>query len=90
MICLVPAALLYPLSSVSILRIAELPRGDYPLPDFVRVDYVCLEDPREFRFDDSDVCFREQWQNGSGEQKRKAVVPCPFHGRFMRDRRSLR
>ena len=82
MIRLVLPVVLSLLFSASILAAAELPREEYPRPDFIRADWHCLNGPREFQLDDSDVGLREQWQNGSREFKQRIIVPYPFQSRL--------
>ncbi len=81
MICPVLTAVSRPLSTASILAVAESPQAQGLLPDFVRPGCLWLNGPKQFEFDDNDMELREQWQNGSRQIRQRTVVPYPIESR---------
>ncbi len=57
---------------------AALPRPEFPNPQFERRDWVNLNGPWQFGFDDGNVGLREGWHAGGGRFDRTIVVPFAF------------
>jgi beta-galactosidase/beta-glucuronidase len=55
----------------------DVPRPEYPRPQFVRREWLNLNGPWEFAFDDSDVGAEEGWHDGRALPQR-IVVPFPY------------
>jgi len=53
----------------------QLPRPDYPRPQFVRAEWLNLNGEWEFAFDDADVGERERWFAGGHAFSRRIQVP---------------
>ncbi len=56
------------------------PRPEYPRPQFRRADWLCLNGPWEFAFDDRDVGLTEGWPERPGLDGR-IVVPFAYQAR---------
>lgn len=59
-----------------------LPRAEYPRPQFVRKDWLCLNGEWEFAFDDSREGEREQWQKSDKAYPRRIKVPFAFQSKL--------
>jgi hypothetical protein len=56
--------------------VPEIPRPEHPRPQFQRADWLTLNGPWEFRFDDLDEgVAAEWWQPGAAGFDRRIVVP---------------
>ncbi len=56
---------------------AELPRSEYPRPQLVRREWLCLNGTWEFAFDDDDAGLKNNWQDGRSLDGR-ITVPFPY------------
>lgn len=56
----------------------NVPRGEYPRPDFVRKHWLSLNGEWNFAFDDNEIGIAEDWVNDPGALGRKIIVPFPF------------
>lgn len=56
----------------------QIPRGEYPQPQFQREQWTSLNGPWEFEFDDSNVGLEEDWVRGSKKFSRSILVPFCF------------
>src|SRR5437762_13630895 len=64
-----------------------LPRAEYPRPQFRRGEWLCLNGPWAFAFDDADAGLRAGWQTpggsfGGDEGPREIVVPFAYQARL--------
>ena len=57
---------------------AELPRAEYPRPQFERADWLNLNGEWEFEWDDADAGLREGWYRGERRLEKRIVVPFAF------------
>jgi beta-galactosidase/beta-glucuronidase len=57
---------------------ATVPRPEFPQPQFERADWVNLNGPWRFAFDDTDVGLKEAWYGGARRFDRQIVVPFAF------------
>lgn len=55
-----------------------VPRPEFPQPQFERKDWLNLNGPWQFAFDDGDVGLKEAWYDGKGRFDRTIVVPFVF------------
>lgn len=55
-----------------------IPRPEYPRPQFVRKEWLNLNGPWEFAFDDADMGEREGWWAGDRPLDRTIVVPFAY------------
>ncbi|MBP7571839.1 MAG: glycoside hydrolase family 2, partial [Acidobacteria bacterium] len=58
-----------------------MPRPEYPRPQFERADWLNLNGPWEFEFDDRNVGLDEGWAAGERQFGRTIVVPFCFESR---------
>ncbi|MGI6543977.1 MAG: glycoside hydrolase family 2 protein [Limnochordia bacterium] len=56
----------------------DLPRSEYPRPDCVRAQWLCLNGPWRFAFDDAHRGLREQWYNRSEPFEHVITVPFAY------------
>ena len=56
-------------------------RPEYPRPQFVREDWLNLNGPWEFDFDDRDIGLAAGWQEASHHLNGEIQVPFPFEAR---------
>jgi beta-galactosidase/beta-glucuronidase len=56
----------------------NLPRSEYPRPDFVRAQWLCLNGPWQFAFDDADCGLYERWYESSASFERIITVPFAY------------
>ena len=54
------------------------PRPEYPRPQFVREDWLNLNGPWEFAFDDDDIGLQAGWSEPERHLAGEILVPCPF------------
>jgi beta-galactosidase/beta-glucuronidase len=57
---------------------AALPRPEFPNPQFERKDWLSLNGPWRFAFDDGNAGLREAWYAGAKRLDRTIVVPFAF------------
>ncbi|WP_396625208.1 glycoside hydrolase family 2 protein [Luteitalea sp.] len=57
---------------------AALPRPEFPNPQFERKDWLSLNGPWRFAFDDGDAGLREGWPSTGKKLDRSIVVPFAF------------
>src|SRR6478609_8648555 len=57
---------------------STLPRPEFPQPQFERKDWVNLNGPWRFAFDDADSGMREAWYGGGRRFDKQIVVPFAF------------
>ncbi len=55
-----------------------IPRSEYPRPQLVRADWLNLNGPWQFEFDDEDRGLRQHWHAPSHRLGREIRVPFPF------------
>jgi len=60
----------------------NLPRPEYPRPDFRRDAWLNLNGLWDFRFDDYDLGESERWYLGEKEFDKKILVPFPFQSKM--------
>lgn len=60
---------------------SEIPRPEYPQPQFEREQWMTLNGQWEFEFDDNDVGLAENWGAGARKFSRTIVVPFCFESR---------
>jgi beta-galactosidase/beta-glucuronidase len=60
---------------------SEIPRPEYPQPQFEREQWMTLNGPWEFEFDDNDVGLTENWGAGARKFSRTILVPFCFESR---------
>jgi beta-galactosidase/beta-glucuronidase len=63
------------------LRAGEIPRPEYPQPQFEREQWMTLNGEWEFEFDDNDVGLTENWSAGARKFSRTILVPFCFESR---------
>ncbi|HUG51971.1 MAG TPA: glycoside hydrolase family 2 TIM barrel-domain containing protein [Vicinamibacteria bacterium] len=61
---------------------AAVPRPEHPRPDRVRADWLSLNGPWSFEFDDADRGRAERWHTGTRAFSRTIVVPYAFQSRL--------
>ena len=61
---------------------AAVPRAEYPQPQFQREQWMTLNGPWEFEFDDANAGVGENWSAGSRKFSRSIVVPYCFESRL--------
>ena len=69
------------LAAVSIAAAQEIPRPEYPQPQFQRADWVNLNGGWEFEFDDANKGLDQDWASGATKFSRKITVPFCFESR---------
>jgi beta-galactosidase/beta-glucuronidase len=60
----------------------EIPRPEYPQPQFEREQWMTLNGRWEFEFDDSDSGLKENWSTGGRKFTRNILVPFCFESRM--------
>ncbi|MGH9632035.1 MAG: hypothetical protein ACRD7E_27335 [Bryobacteraceae bacterium] len=63
---------------VSVAFAQEIPRPEYPQPQFQRELWQSLNGPWEFEFDDKNVGLEEGWAAGTKKFSRDILVPFCF------------
>ncbi len=61
---------------------ADLPRAEYPRPQFERADWLNLNGEWEFQWDDADAGLREGWYRGERRLAKRIVVPFAFQSKL--------
>ena len=57
----------------------NLPRAEYPRPDFVRENFTCLNGEWDFVYDDEDLGLSQKWYQNTGDIfNKKIVVPYTY------------
>ncbi len=57
----------------------NLPRAEYPRPDFERDEFICLNGEWDFAYDDQNTGLSEKWYRDAGEHfDRKIIVPYTY------------
>jgi hypothetical protein len=56
----------------------QVPRPEYPRPDFVRDQWVSLNGPWGFQFDDENTGLSEQWWDGAKARVFARTIQVPF------------
>ncbi|MCS6951472.1 MAG: glycoside hydrolase family 2 TIM barrel-domain containing protein [Bryobacterales bacterium] len=64
--------------NVSLAAGPSIPRPEYPQPQFQREQWLSLNGPWEFEFDDANVGLEENWASGTKKFSRTIVVPFAF------------
>src|SRR5690349_6070984 len=59
----------------------EIPRSEYPQPQFQREQWQSLNGRWEFEFDDRNVGLTEDWASGAHKFTRTIIVPYCFESR---------
>ncbi|HXG33789.1 MAG TPA: glycoside hydrolase family 2 TIM barrel-domain containing protein [Bryobacteraceae bacterium] len=59
-----------------------VPRPEYPQPQFQREQWMSLNGPWEFEFDDANVGLEENWAAGGRKFTRTIVVPFSFESKL--------
>jgi beta-galactosidase/beta-glucuronidase len=57
---------------------AAIPRAEHPRPDFVRADWLTLNGPWQFEFDDANRGLAERWHAGGKAFSKTIQVPYAF------------
>ena len=55
-----------------------IPRAEYPRPQQVRKDWLCINGEWDFAFDDDEQGWLDGWYRTMPENTRKIIVPYPF------------
>ena len=61
---------------------ADIPRAEYPRPQFTRANWLNLNGEWEFQWDAADVGLREGWYRGERRLAKRIVVPFAFQTRM--------
>lgn len=61
---------------------AEIPRPEYPQPQFQREQWLSLNGPWEFEFDDDNAGLKNNWAAGPKKFSRTIVVPFAFESKM--------
>jgi beta-galactosidase/beta-glucuronidase len=61
--------------SASVLMAVEVPRAEYPQPQFQREYWMTLNGPWEFEFDDANAGLEENWFEGNRKFTKSILVP---------------
>src|ERR1700690_783571 len=73
--------LLLTVAAMSLAAAQEIPRPEYPQPQFQRADWVNLNGGWEFEFDDANKGLDQDWSSGATKFSRKITVPFCFESR---------
>jgi beta-galactosidase/beta-glucuronidase len=60
----------------------QVPRPEYPQPQFQRDEWLTLNGTWQFEFDDKNVGLDEQWASGKRAFGRSITVPFPFEAKL--------
>jgi beta-galactosidase/beta-glucuronidase len=77
-----PFALSLLIVTVVVLEGQQVPRSEYPQPQFQRGEWQTLNGAWQFEFDDTNVGLDEQWASGKRAFARSIVVPFPFEAKL--------
>src|SRR5687767_10050819 len=66
------------LASAIVLAAQEVPRPEYPQPQFERAQWLTLNGKWEFEFDDANTGLQEGWASGTRKFSRSITVPYAF------------
>lgn len=69
------------LTGMHALAAAQIPRPEYPRPDFVRDPWVSLNGTWEFQFDDRNVGLSEKWYSQKKPFEKTILVPYCFQSK---------
>ncbi|MBI2680164.1 MAG: glycoside hydrolase family 2 [Candidatus Solibacter usitatus] len=69
------------LAALSLAAAQEIPRPEYPQPQFQRADWLNLNGNWEFEFDDANKGLDQDWAAGATKFSRKITVPFCFESR---------
>jgi beta-galactosidase/beta-glucuronidase len=58
--------------------VSQIPRPEYPRPDFVREQWVSLNGPWGFQFDDRNVGLSEQWWDAAKARAFSHTIQVPY------------
>ncbi len=64
------------------LAAAEVPRPEFPQPQFQREQWLNLNGSWDFEFDDQDLGLSQSWESGARKFSRKIVVPYCFESKL--------
>ena len=70
------------LSSALVVRAADVPRPEFPEPQFERADWMTLNGSWEFAFDDADAGLDGRWYSGERKFDRHITVPYCFESKL--------
>lgn len=59
-----------------------VPRAEYPQPQFEREQWMTLNGPWEFEFDDANAGLNQKWQEGAKTFTKKITVPYAFESKL--------
>jgi len=65
----------------SVVSAQEIPRSGYPQPQFQREQWLSLNGPWEFEFDDANAGLEQGWHSGTRKFARSIVVPFCFESK---------
>lgn len=68
-------------AALSLSLAQEIPRPEYPQPQFQREQWVNLNGPWEFEFDDANRGLSEDWASGSKSFSRHITIPFCFESK---------
>src|SRR5690348_7751130 len=67
-----------PLTRADSKSISDLPRGEYPRPQFTRQEWLNLNGIWEFEFDDTNRGLKERWASSPPHLSKEIRVPFSF------------
>jgi beta-galactosidase/beta-glucuronidase len=70
------------LLTFSALSAQEIPRAEYPQPQFQREQWLTLNGRWEFEFDDANVGLEQNWASGAKKFSRTILVPYCFESKL--------
>jgi beta-galactosidase/beta-glucuronidase len=73
--------LFLPVLAFFVLCAEEIPRAEYPQPQFQREQWLNLNGLWEFEFDDANAGLEQNWASGEKEFSRKILVPFCFESK---------
>ncbi|MEK7407681.1 MAG: sugar-binding domain-containing protein [Acidobacteriota bacterium] len=65
-------------AAVALCAAAQVPRPEHPEPQFQRAEWLNLNGPWEFEFDDANAGLKEKWYAGAKKFSRNITVPFAF------------
>jgi beta-galactosidase/beta-glucuronidase len=69
-------------SSVALLCAADIPRAEFPEPQFQRPSWLSLNGKWDFAFDDADAGLKQNWEIRLTRQQRTITVPYCFESKL--------